>query len=450
MYRLISLRIWMGFLLCCLSANLLADTLKLNLSQAVGLAVSQNKVLAAEQAGLDAAGAGIIQAQAHFWPTVTASSGLLRTDSALNVFGFKLLQQRVATADFDPALLNNPVSINNVQTRIDVQASVYQGGAMQAAEMRAKKLFQATKMSLAARKQKLLFDVIAAYTRVFQNKAQVSAAQKAYEAAQKHLKTTQLLQRKGVVINSDVMDTNVHRLNAQIALTQAHNAYRRALDELRRLLSIDADTELDLAQPPSLEKSPADITLLADWASKNRPDIVAMLHQKQASKAAINEREAAFKPQVDVQLTQEWNSENFDLENQNKTLAAKLSWNLFAGGGDKAALRAARAQTLKIQYQIDDKRYEIRNAVINQARLLNEAIQRQHVKQQAQQQSAEALRIRSLRHEQGLEKTSDLLASQAQFDASRAEAIRATYDVTIARAALLLAAGKLTQEDIKS
>ena len=449
MYRLISLRTWLGILLSLMSTHVFADVLKLNLPQAVALAVSQNKMLAAEKAGLDAASAGITQAQAHFWPKVTASSGFVRTDSALNVFGFKLLQQDVATADFDPGALNDPALANNIQSRIDIQASVYRGGATQAAKRQAKKSFEAAKMSLAARKQKLLFDVIAAYTRVFQSKAQVAAAQKAYEAAQKHLKTTESLQRKGVVINSDVMDTNVHRLNAKIALSQANNAYQRSLDELRRLLSVKADTELLLAQPPSLEEQPQDAKVLADWAAKNRPDIVAMQHQNQASKALIDERSAAFKPQVSVQLSQEWNSDNFDLENQNKTLAAKLSWNLFAGGGDKAALRAARAQALKYQYQIDDKRYEIRNEVLHRVRLLNEAVQRQHVKQQAEQQSKEALRIRSLRHAQGLEKTSDLLASQAQLDASRADAIRATYDVTIARAALLLAAGKLTQEDIK-
>ncbi len=449
MHRLIPFRISLGLVLCLLSTQLFADVVKLNLSQALALALTQNKLLAAEQAGLDAAGAGVTQAQAHFWPKVTASSGVVRTDSALNVFGFKMLQQNVSSTDFNPDALNDPALTNNIQNRIDIQASVYQGGATQAAKRRAEQSFEAAKMSMAARKQKLLFDVIAAYNRVFQSEAQVTAAQKAYEAAQKHLKTTESLQRKGVVINSDVMDTNVHRLNARITLNQAKNAYQRSLDELRRLLNIKAATELRLEQPPTLSELPQDAAALADWAANNRPDIVAMQHQNKAAKAAIDERSAAFKPQLSVQLSQEWNSENFDLENQNKTLAAKLSWNIFAGGGDKAAISAARAQALKHQYQIDDKRYAIRNEVLHRARLLNEAVQRQHVKQQALEQATEALRIRSLRHQQGLEKTSDLLASQAQLDASRADAIRATYDVNIVRAALLLAAGKLTQEDIK-
>ncbi len=431
-----------------MSVSVSAEVLRLDLSQAAALAFQQNKLLAAERTGIEAASAGIEQADARFWPSVTASTGVVRTDSALNSFGFKLLQQQTAAADFDPLRLNNPDYVTNVQTRIEVNAPIYQGGALRAAKARAVKSLQAAKMGVEARKQKLLYDVIAAYTRVFQSKAQVVAAQKSYEAAQKHLKTTQALKRKGMVINSDVMDTNVHRLNAQIALTQAKNAYARSLDELGRLLNLPADTELQLEQPPILDTLSEDPRSLADWAAQNRPDIKALLKQNQASLAAIDERDAAFKPQLSVQLAKEWNSENFDLENDNTTLAAQLQWNLYAGGGDRAAVSAARARQLKIQYQIEDKQYEIRNAVIDAARLLEEAIQRQHVKQQAQQQSKEALRIRTLRHAQGLEKTVDLLASQAQLDVSRAEAIRATYDVTLARAALLLSAGKLTKEDI--
>ncbi|MDQ7058308.1 MAG: hypothetical protein Q9N62_07675 [Ghiorsea sp.] len=50
-----------------------------------------------------------------------------------------------------------------------------------------------------------------------------------------------------------------------------------------------------------------------------------------------------------------------------------------------------------------------------------------------------------MRHKQGLETTSDLLASQVRTDQAQVMLIRAKYDVLIAKAALLLAAGTLNE-----
>jgi outer membrane protein TolC len=98
---------------------------------------------------------------------------------------------------------------------------------------------------------------------------------------------------------------------------------------------------------------------------------------------------------------------------------------------------------------VEDKRQQIYNEVNQAWRSLNIAEVRLTSEAEALKQTSESLRIKSLRHRQGLEKTSDLLDAQARADASKVAHIRATYDFMIAKAALLLASGTLTEEVVQ-
>jgi len=126
-------------------------------------------------------------------------------------------------------------------------------------------------------------------------------------------------------------------------------------------------------------------------------------------------------------------------------IGATVSMNLFAGGTDKARMRASRAKAIALELKIADQKQQIRNNVARAWRQLDESRARQASEQQALEQSQESLRIKSLRFEQGLAKTSDLLDAQSQVDQTRLSSIQAGFDVRIAQAALLLATGSLNE-----
>jgi len=123
--------------------------------------------------------------------------------------------------------------------------------------------------------------------------------------------------------------------------------------------------------------------------------------------------------------------------------------NLFAGGSDRAKIRAAQAKITALELQISDHKQQIRNEVANAWRMLDESRFRDQSEREALKQSEESLRIKSLRYEQGLTRTSDLLDSQSLVDQTRLSSIGAKYDVTISRAALLLAMGMLDEGAIR-
>jgi len=99
--------------------------------------------------------------------------------------------------------------------------------------------------------------------------------------------------------------------------------------------------------------------------------------------------------------------------------------------------------------KISDQKQHIRNEVAHALRMLDETRLRHQSETEALKQSMESLRIKSLRYKQGLATTTDLLDAQLQVDTSRVASIHAKYDVTIARAGLLLAVGALNEEVIQ-
>jgi len=180
-----------------------------------------------------------------------------------------------------------------------------------------------------------------------------------------------------------------------------------------------------------------------------RADMKGLEQSYQAMQAGLDAATAAFLPHVSLVAGQEWNSSTLALKNRNSMVGATVSINLFAGGADRANIRATQAKLTALEFQIRDRKQQIQHEVANAWRMLDESKVRDASEAEALKQSQESLRIKSLRYAQGLTQTSDLLDAQSLVDQTRLSRIGAKYDVTIARAALLLAMGILNEEVVQ-
>ena len=415
------------------------------LRQSVDYAVQHNRLLAADGSAVEQARAGQDLVNGQFMPRVDLSTGVVRTDAPGSYFGTRLNQQKISAADFNPAFLNNPGYINNYQTRLNVSMPLYQGGALWAGKRQAEHQSQSAVMGHASMRQQIIFQTIQAYARSRQAQASVLAMKSAVDAAQKRYRDTQALQKRGVLIESDVMDAHVHLLRSRLQLKQASNAQASAMEQLQRVLGADDASILHIQGDVKLADMPGSLNALVAQALAQRPDLKALEAAALASQAEVDQKRAAFLPQVNLVAGQEWNASTPSLKNRNTMIGATVSMNLFAGGTDKARIRVSRAKAIALELKIADQKQQIRNNVARAWRQLDESRARQASEQQALEQSQESLRIKSLRFEQGLAKTSDLLDAQSQVDQTRLSRIQAGFDVSIAQAALLLATGSLNE-----
>jgi len=415
----------------------------LSLKDSVSFALEHNRMLSAAQAQVQATEAQADAATGQLMPRLDLSSGLLRTNSPLNSFGTKLQQQSVTAADFDPVLLNSPAYINNYLTRLNLTMPLFAGGANWAARAAAQSQAQASNHQFDFHKQQLIFQTIAAYVQTRQALAQVEAQQHAVRAAKNRWHDAQALKKRGIAIESDVMDAHVYVLRNQVALAQAQAQYQDSLENLHLVLGMHNTEQTPALAEPVIQFHAGSLETLLQQAYANRADFLALQSTVEAADAGKRQAQAGYYPHINLIATQEWNSETFGLNNDNTTVGINLTMNLFAGGSDNAQARAAESKRIMASLQLEDKRQQIANEIRQTWRGLGIAEQRLQSENEALNQTLESLRIKSLRQKQGLEKTSDLLDAQARADASRVAQIQAKYDYMIAKAALLLAAGTL-------
>ena len=107
-----------------------SDTLFVSRDKVIALALEQNEMLAASGAMRDAAGAEATGALRGFLPQVQLGSFFLRSDDALNAFGYTLQNRAVTPQDFNPNLLNNPGETNNFITRLQLLQPIFDPDAV--------------------------------------------------------------------------------------------------------------------------------------------------------------------------------------------------------------------------------------------------------------------------------------------------------------------------------
>jgi len=417
----------------------------MSLKQGVAYAVAHNRMLAVAESRVDKANAEADIVTGRMLPSVHVSTGFARSNSPMDYFGSKLLQRRITAADLSPAALTHPSYINNYRSRLGLSMPVFAGGALWAGRARAKHHAEASTLNFEYRKQQLIYQTIVAFVQSSQTKAQVEANEKAVQAAEKRWQDVQALKKRGMAINSDVMDAHVHLLRTQVALDEARAMHANSIESLRLVLGMNASLTPAVADEPRVNFATESPEQLMARATERRPDLQALENELKAAESARTESQAAYLPQVNLMAAQEWNNETFGLKNRNTMIGASVTMNLFAGGSDRARVRVAESERVALSLQIEDKRQEIGNEVAQALRSLNTAEKRLESEQKALEQTSESLRIKSMRHAQGLEKTSDLLDAQVSLDVSRVAIIRAKYDVVIAQAALQLAAGTLDE-----
>jgi outer membrane protein TolC len=420
-----------------------------SLRESVSYAIEHNRMLAVAVTQVDRAQAEVDMATGQMMPSVDVSTGFVRANSPLYVFGTKLQQGSVTVADFAPASLNQPGYLNNYQSRVGLNMPLYSGGAMWAGRARARHHADASELEFEFRKQQLIYQTITAYVQSRQALAQVKASKNAVKAAKKRWQDAQAMKRRGMAIDSDVMDAHVHVLRSQVRMNETSNIYEESLESLRLILGMDSNVQLNLLSEPNVRFSSEPVAQMLEKYSDRRADLLALEDELEASESARSQSQSGYLPHVNLMAAQEWNSETFGLDNSNAMVGVTVSMNLFSGGEDIAKVRAATLDRVALEFQLQDKRQQIKNEISQAFRGLQMAEQRFQSESEALKQTSESLRIKSLRHTQGLETTSDLLDAQVRADASEMAHIRAKYNLMIAKAALLLTTGTLDEEAVQ-
>ncbi|MBN2873369.1 MAG: TolC family protein [Halothiobacillaceae bacterium] len=442
--------------------------LHLSFAEAMKRTLSQNPAMDLSQARIAEARAAIEQANGNLLPTLDLSFGVMGSNNPLNVFGMKLQQEQASFNDFgvseffqkfnqgdqagafatEPDSLNDPGWHHNFQTSLKLSVPIYNGGKIREMRTQAQALLQAAEAGDQAARQQLVLHTIEAYAGINTAEAFVEVARQAKNAARSFRDLSQTLFDEGVVTKSDLLKAKVNLGERELSLADARNQAENAADGLKVLTGIDTSRAIDLTETIDVALPETDLARARQRALDNNPRIQALRGRVEAARAEVDVARADYKPHVNLMAQQDFNDESLGLENESYTIGGQLTWRIFDFGARSGKVNRAQAKvnaSLAERQQALDKLLGQVGKVWREA---NMAEKRVEVRQLAIEQSEEAVRLETLRYQQGLATMTELLAAQTELDNARAELIRAHFQRTMQRAALWLALGELASDRV--
>jgi outer membrane protein TolC len=409
------------------------ETVPLSLQDAVDAALRNNKEIIL--AGLDeeSAQARFKQTDAVFLPQISLNYSAMSTNNPLNAFGFKLQQQAITPADFNPELLNDPSSTQNFMTKAEWQQPILNIDMLYARKA-ARQQSVAFEFKTKRRKEYLMFEVEKAYSHLQLSYQAKEVLTEAWHTVNSIYSTTHNKYEKGYLQKSDLLQVQVQVTTTESQLAEAKSNVQNASDYLSLLMGSKSGVLYSVA--------PIGETTLADsietTVSDSRADFMAMQSAISAQDQMISSTRMSIVPNLNAFGQYLINdSDAFGFGSNSYLVGAQLSWSLFKGMSVQHKTTEQRIERDKmitqLSYQKEQSQLEL-NKAIRQFQDSKFALQQQTL---AVTQATEALRILQNRYQQGLVTTNDLLQAQTLLSQQKLRQAQAYFQVNTTNAYLL-------------
>jgi len=401
----------------------------------------------ASDASRKAAESRIAEARGGYLPKVNYSESWTRSDNPVFVFSSLLTQHQFGEQNFQISPLNRPDFLNNFQSQVTADQTLYDGGQARHAVRSAKLTKDITMEDGRRTRMEVIAGAIRSYYDALLGAEELNATSQAMRSAQADLERAESVRSAGMSTDVDVLSIRVH-----LAGVREQQIRRQAdLDVARAALNDALGLPLDTMHTLTTELAPWRLPdgLLADYeknALNERPEarqvkLAINLAENQAATARSN-----LMPQVGVHAAFEADRQTFyDKGGANWLVSIGLRWNLFNGFSDKARIEESKSAVRRSEADQAHANSAIQLQVRRAYADLRAAAQRIEVTDAAVAEAEESLRITQNRYEAGFSTVTDLLRTETALLEARTRRLAAIHDQRIAAAMLELAAGTLTE-----
>jgi outer membrane protein len=302
---------------------------------------------------------------------------------------------------------------------------------------------QASERAAAAQ---VILNVQTAFFAARARKDLVVVAEETLANQQAHLKQIEGFVSVGTRPEIDLAQARTDRANAEVSRIGAVASYQTSKAQLNQAMGIEATTEFEVAddQLAAVDGEDAGIDPLVEEALKARPEVASLLAQLRAQEASVSAARGGWWPSLGVSagltdggpelrgqtLTWNWNA------------GATLSWNLFQGGMTSSLVREAEAGLENVRAQLSMLRLQVR-LDLEQARFAVSSGRAKLVATgEALTNARERLRLAEGRYYAGSGSALEQGDAQLQVTLAAAQRVSAQYDLSAARAQLLVALGR--------
>src|SRR5690554_1630625 len=420
-------------LLCFLPAFAFAQqTVPISKTEVLEKVSQQNRKLKIGEQEMLSARGDFNQTRAVFLPNINASHSAMGTTNPLMAFGFKLNQETVTPADFDPSKLNNPSQINMYATKFEVQQPIINvDGIYQRKAAKAK--WEATQMQLARTGDYLSLETEKAYMQLQLAYKSVAVLETALNAAEENFRLANNSFKQGYLQQSDVLAVQFRVTEIENQLQYAKSNVINASEYLEVLMNEDVEGVLK----PTDSLTIASELVTIENSLDSRADIKAMEFAAEAYRQNHNADKMTFLPRLNAFGSYElYDDQIFQGDANGYLFGAALTWNIFEGSKRFGKMQKSKAEYNKASFELEQYKSESKLEINKAERMFTDAKNNLRLTEMALEQSEEALRIRKNRFKEGLERTTDLLMAETQFSQKQLEYFNTVFQHNYALAYL--------------
>ncbi|MES2639457.1 MAG: TolC family protein [Myxococcota bacterium] len=266
------------------------------------------------------------------------------------------------------------------------------------------------------------------------------------EAQQKSLdtrvRTAQATHAAGALTRNDLLLAELALAQAKQGVLQLEAGRDAAYGALGLAIGTLDEPARPGEAPAEAPRVPPELADLAERAVSTRPDLVALRHRVDASRASAAAQSWSRLPSVSAMAVYQ-HAEGNGLFGEPDTMyaGATLDWTVWAWGKSAAGVRAAKAGTTQIAAQLEAAEAGARLEVRTRARSLAAAVAGWEVAKGSIAQAEENLKIQEARQQAGSGTMQEVLDAEVALLRARSNEATALYDAWRADAALQRAAG---------
>ena len=335
---------------------------------------------------------------------------------------------------------------------------LYDFGARDANLENARQLLAAASAAQDNAVQAVFFSALQSFYGVHAREAALSATIEAERSSQQALTAATVRQEVGTATPLDRLQAQTNHSQAVLDRIRAQGDLQAARGVLANVLALSPVQPLVLATirdappddanastPENAEASAqvADIGRLIEEASRRRPDLLAAEAEVRAAEAAIAAARATGRPTVSLAASAGVQDSSLGPATRSGSIGVNLTIPLFLGYEPTYRLRAAEARA-DAQVALRDRiRLQVSLDVWRNYQALVTATQAVRTSRDVVTSAEQAERVALGRYKAGVGNILDVLNAQTALARSRQQAIQATFDRNIARAALAQSTGGL-------
>jgi len=337
-----------------------AEVRHLTLTEAVHLAVSQNRALKIARLKVTENEQKKAGERSAYFPQITNQSNALHISELQNigipagalgaVGGALIPAQGINLPQGQKTLVSSGTMISQPLTQL---IRIHEANRIAAAEV------AVSRDDVKKAENQIALQVHSLYFGILISRLQKQAAEQQSAYSVEHLRESEEDVRNGSALKVAAVQGRAGLLESHQAVLTAELQLSDLTTELNDLLGLPLDTRLDLdpAVPANFERQPREVYLQTAWS--DNPEILAAEQAVQKARAGVTAAKSAYIPDVTAYARHSYQDGVPFLVRNFGTFGVNLSWDVFDFGKRRAAVREREAQLAQAEENLERLKEEV-------------------------------------------------------------------------------------------